>query len=48
MALTAAEVNRILGLRGKLRPGVPDKVPTPTELRLELDRVFARRIGGRL
>jgi hypothetical protein len=43
MALTAAEVNRILGLRGRLIPGVPDEPPKPTELRLQLDRVLARR-----
>ena len=38
MTLTAAQVNRILSLRGKLRPGIPDKMPTPTEQRLQIDR----------
>lgn len=33
-------MNRILALRGKLRPGVPDKAPDRTELRLRLDRVL--------
>jgi hypothetical protein len=46
VALTAAEVQRILSLRGQLRPGIPDKVPSPTELRLALDKLLAR--GGRL
>jgi hypothetical protein len=48
VALTAAEVNRILSLRGKLRPGVPDKAPDPTEQRLHLDRLLARWNGHRL
>jgi hypothetical protein len=46
VALSAAQVQRILGLRGRLHPDIPDHVPTPTELRLQLDRVLAR--GGRL
>ena len=46
MALSAAQIQRILGLRGRLHPDIPDHVPTPTELRLQLDRVLAR--GGRL
>ncbi len=43
VALTAAEANRILGFRGKLVPGIPDKVPDPTEQRLQLDRVLFPR-----
>lgn len=46
MALTAAQVRRLLNLRGKLCPGIPDTVPDETELRLQLDRLLAR--GGRL
>ena len=45
MALTAAQLDRLLALRGKLRPGISAKVPTPTERRLHLERVLAR--GGR-
>jgi hypothetical protein len=45
-AVTAAQVQRILSLRGKLRTNVPDEPPDPTELRLRLDLVLAR--GGRL
>ncbi len=47
MALTAAQVNRILALRGELFPGIPDKVPDPTELRLALDRVLRAPAGNR-
>jgi hypothetical protein len=46
MTLTAAQVQRILSFRGQLRRGIPAEVPTPTERRLQLDRVLAR--GGRL
>ncbi len=43
VALTAAQVNRILSLRGRLVPGIPDTVPDETELRLRIDRVLAYR-----
>ena len=33
VALTAAQMQRILSLRGKLRTNVPDEPPDPTELR---------------
>jgi hypothetical protein len=46
VALSAAQVQRILGLRGRLHPMSPDHVPTPTVLHLQLDRVLAR--DGRL
>jgi hypothetical protein len=40
MALTAARVQRLLSPRGKLSPGIRDKVLDPTELRLQLDGVL--------
>ena len=40
---TAAQVDRLLALRGKLRPGIPAKVPSPSERRLRLDRLL---VGG--
>jgi hypothetical protein len=43
VALTTAQVNRILSLRGKLRSGVPDEAPDPTALRIRLDRVLFSR-----
>jgi hypothetical protein len=46
VALRAEQVQRLLGLRGRLHPGVPDNVPTTTELRFQFDRVLAH--GGRL
>jgi hypothetical protein len=40
VALTAAQVGRILGFKGKLRPGVPKELPDPTEQRLEIDAII--------
>jgi hypothetical protein len=46
VALTAERVAQLLDLRGRLSTGIPIRFPTPTERRLQLDRVLAR--GGRL
>jgi len=48
MALTAERVAQILSWRGKIKHGRPATPIDETELALELDRVFARRRGGRL
>jgi hypothetical protein len=44
--LTAQRVRQLLALRGKLRPAIPAKVPTPTERRLQLDRLLL--LGGKV
>ena len=47
MALTSAQVNRILSLRVELRPGIPATVSTATGRWLYVDLVLARwrRLG---
>ena len=49
VALTAARVNELLALRGTLKRTPEPREPLDeTEVRLELDRVFAQLKGGRL
>lgn len=49
VAPTAERVRQLLAWRGKIKPvRCPIVLPEPTEVRLELDRVFARLRGGHL
>ena len=51
--LSAERVRQLLAVRdaiatGRVKLGVPDPLPDETEVRLALDRIFARMRGGRL
>jgi hypothetical protein len=49
VAVSAERVRQLLAWRDKIKPAPrPIVMPDPTEIRLQLDRVFARRKGGRL
>jgi hypothetical protein len=51
--MTAERVRQLLAYRdaiaaGRVKTGVSDPLPDPTEIRLQLDRVLAGMKGGRL